>query len=66
MTELQAAMQQLVGWLEDNDTLDRLAAHLTLHCSEDNVPDPATGTNEANRIFELLREAAEFEFEFDL
>ena len=62
MTELQSALQQIVGWLEDGSTLDQFAAYLAELAGECNKPDPVTGAREANRIFELLREAAEFDF----
>jgi len=57
MTELQSALSNLTGWLEEGENLDRFAAYLAAQAGSAEKPNLAKGTRQANEIFELLRDA---------
>ena len=61
MTELQSALQLVTGWLEEGENLDRFAEYLFT-----NKRYPRQGAiREANEIFELLRDASEWQTAID-
>lgn len=61
MTELQSALSLVTAWLEEGENLDRFAEYLAARSRK----NQQWGTREANDIFELLRDATDWQSAID-